>query len=61
MELAFRLPASVKVRNGSTKWVLKEVARSLLPGDVIDRKKVGFGYPSTSGSVLGCATRPVTG
>jgi len=45
VELAFRLPASVKVRSGSTKWVLKEVARSLLPDEVIDRPKVGFRVP----------------
>jgi asparagine synthase (glutamine-hydrolysing) len=45
VELAFRLPSSVKVRGGTTKWVLKEVARSLLPEDVIDRKKVGFRVP----------------
>ena len=45
VELAFRLPSSVKVRSGTTKWVLKEVARTLLPDDVIDRRKVGFRVP----------------
>lgn len=48
VELAFRLPTSVKVRAGSTKWVLKEVARPFLPDDVIDRKKVGFRVPLDS-------------
>ena len=48
VELAFRLPSSVKVRSGSTKWVLKEVARSFLPDDVVDRRKVGFRVPLDS-------------
>jgi asparagine synthase (glutamine-hydrolysing) len=45
VELAFRLPSSVKVRRGITKWVLKEVARRYLPAEVVDRRKVGFRVP----------------
>ena len=45
VELAFRLPSSVKVRDGVTKWVLKEVARRYLPAEVVDRRKVGFRVP----------------
>ncbi|SES25175.1 asparagine synthase (glutamine-hydrolyzing) [Actinokineospora terrae] len=45
VELAFSLPSSVKVRNGVTKWVVKEVARAHLPGDVVDRAKSGFKVP----------------
>ncbi|SDI65253.1 asparagine synthase (glutamine-hydrolysing) [Actinokineospora alba] len=45
VELAFSLPSSVKVRNGVTKWVVKEVARRHLPADVVDRKKAGFRVP----------------
>ena len=45
VELAFRLPSSVKVRGGTTKWVLKEVARRSLPAEVVDRRKVGFRVP----------------
>lgn len=45
VELAFSLPSGVKARGGATKWVLKEVARRYLPGDVVDRKKVGFKVP----------------
>lgn len=48
VELAFRLPTSVKLRSGSTKWVVKEVARRFLPDDVIDRRKVGFRVPLDS-------------
>ena len=45
VELAFRLPSNVKVRRGTTKWVLKEVARRYLPDEVVDRRKVGFRVP----------------
>ncbi|UUT34489.1 asparagine synthase C-terminal domain-containing protein [Microbacterium elymi] len=47
-ELAFRLPSSMKVRTGQTKWVLKEVARRHLPADIVDRRKVGFRVPLDS-------------
>lgn len=45
VELAFSLPSNVKVRRGTTKWVVKEVARQHLPDDVVDRTKVGFKVP----------------
>lgn len=45
VELAMRLPSSVKVRGGTTKWALKEVARRYLPPDVVDRRKAGFRVP----------------
>ena len=45
VELAFRLPSDVKLRNGSTKWVVKEVARRHLSERIVDRRKVGFRVP----------------
>ena len=42
---AATLPASMKIKNGRRKHVLKEVAATLLPRDIIDRKKQGFGVP----------------
>jgi asparagine synthase (glutamine-hydrolysing) len=45
VELAFSLPSSVKVRRGSGKWVVKEVARRHLPTSIVDRPKVGFRVP----------------
>jgi asparagine synthase (glutamine-hydrolysing) len=45
VELAFRLPSNVKVRHGTTKWVLKEVARQYLPAEIVDRQKAGFRVP----------------
>jgi asparagine synthase (glutamine-hydrolysing) len=45
VELAFSLPSSVKVNQGRTKWVVKEIARRHLPTDVVDRPKAGFRVP----------------
>lgn len=45
VELAFRLPSSVKVRDGETKWVIKQVARRHLPEQIVSRPKVGFRVP----------------
>ena len=45
VELAFSLPSNVKLRNGVTKWVVKQVARSVLPAEIVDRPKAGFRVP----------------
>ena len=45
VELAHRLPASVKVRAGTTKWVVREVARRLLPDDVVNRPQHSMRVP----------------
>jgi asparagine synthase (glutamine-hydrolysing) len=45
MEMAARLPASQKVRGGSTKIALKAALRGRVPGDLLDRPKWGFSVP----------------
>jgi asparagine synthase (glutamine-hydrolysing) len=45
VDLAFRLPASFKIKAGRRKHILKEVAATLLPRDIFDRPKQGFGVP----------------
>ncbi len=45
VDFARRLPSSYKLRNGTTKWLLKRAAESLLPSDIIHRKKQGFAVP----------------
>jgi len=45
IQFASGLPASLKIKNGRRKHVLKEVAATLLPRDIIDRRKQGFGVP----------------
>ena len=43
VQYAERLPANFKVRNGSRKWLHRQVCDSLLPSTILKRKKRGFG------------------
>ncbi|HEU5002998.1 MAG TPA: asparagine synthase (glutamine-hydrolyzing) [Actinomycetota bacterium] len=45
MEFAASLPASMKIRGRSGKWILKQAGRGWLPDAVLDRPKMGFGVP----------------
>jgi asparagine synthase (glutamine-hydrolysing) len=45
MEFAAGLPSSFKLRGLTQKYLLKKVARPLLPAEVVDRPKRGFGVP----------------
>jgi asparagine synthase (glutamine-hydrolysing) len=45
VELAAAMPAAIKVRGGRLKHVLKQSLGELLPADILDRKKRGFGTP----------------
>lgn len=40
-----RIPASLRLHGGTTKYLLKEAARGLVPDRIIDRRKKGFGVP----------------
>jgi len=42
VEFVERLPASYKVRNGSRKWLHRQVCRTFLPESVVKRPKRGF-------------------
>jgi asparagine synthase (glutamine-hydrolysing) len=42
VEYVERLPANFKVRNGSGKWLHKQVCRNFLPESVVRRRKRGF-------------------
>jgi asparagine synthase (glutamine-hydrolysing) len=42
VEYVERLPASLKVRNGSRKWLHRQVCRMFLPGSIVKRPKRGF-------------------
>jgi asparagine synthase (glutamine-hydrolysing) len=39
------LPMEFKIRNGVTKWALREVLYKHVPKDLIERPKMGFGVP----------------
>ena len=45
VELAARVPADLKVRDGG-KWILKEASRAIVPAKVIDRPKGYFPVPA---------------
>jgi asparagine synthase (glutamine-hydrolysing) len=45
VEFAASLPASMKMPGGRLKHLLKELAFSLVPREILDRPKQGFGVP----------------
>jgi asparagine synthase (glutamine-hydrolysing) len=45
VEFTMNLPMETKLGEGSPKSLLKEAVRGLLPQDVIERPKMGFGAP----------------
>ena len=45
VEWGLSLPRKYKIKGLETKHVLKDVARSLVPAELIDRPKMGFGIP----------------
>lgn len=57
VELALGLSESTKTRGGEAKHVLKQALRGVLPGDIIDRPKQGFGVPVTDWLLGGLGDR----
>jgi asparagine synthase (glutamine-hydrolysing) len=45
VEYVAGLPTSYKLRGFTTKYLLKQAARPLLPAQILDRPKKGFGIP----------------
>lgn len=45
VEWGLSLPRRFKIKGFETKHILKDVARSLVPANLIDRPKMGFGIP----------------
>jgi asparagine synthase (glutamine-hydrolysing) len=50
VELAWRIPLGCKLRNGTTKWALRQVLASYVPPQLVERPKTGFGLPFVIGS-----------
>jgi asparagine synthase (glutamine-hydrolysing) len=45
IDFVTRFPASLKLAGTETKHLLKRVARDLIPAEILDRPKQGFGIP----------------
>jgi asparagine synthase (glutamine-hydrolysing) len=45
VEFAWRLPMHFKIRNGQTKWALRQVLYRYVAPELVERPKMGFGVP----------------
>jgi len=48
VELAWRMPLDLKIRDGQGKWLLRQVLYKYVPKELIERPKMGFGIPLDS-------------
>jgi asparagine synthase (glutamine-hydrolysing) len=45
IEFAMGLPDNMKIRDGQTKWILRQILYKYVPKELIEREKMGFGIP----------------
>ena len=45
VEFAWRIPLSMKIRNGQGKWLLRQILYKYVPQHLVERPKMGFGVP----------------
>lgn len=46
VSFGFRTPSSLKIRDGSSKWLLRQSLKGVIPDWVLTRRKVGFDTPA---------------
>jgi asparagine synthase (glutamine-hydrolysing) len=44
--VAMNIPPALKLHHGTTKYILREAMRDVLPSEVLEQKKAGFGAPA---------------
>ena len=45
VEFSARMPREMKLRGNTTKWILREAMKGILPAEILDRPKMGFPVP----------------
>ncbi|MEQ1642477.1 MAG: asparagine synthase (glutamine-hydrolyzing) [Pyrinomonadaceae bacterium] len=45
VEYSARMPREMKLRGNTTKWILREAMKGILPNEILDRPKMGFPVP----------------
>ncbi|MGC2238030.1 MAG: asparagine synthase (glutamine-hydrolyzing) [Pyrinomonadaceae bacterium] len=45
VEFTARMPQKMKIRGRGTKWILRESMKGILPGEILNRPKMGFPVP----------------
>lgn len=45
IEYAWKIPNSLKFKNGKGKWILRKILQNYVPENLINRPKMGFGIP----------------
>jgi len=47
VEFSMRMPTSLKIKNGESKYILKQAVKGIIPENIIHRRKQGFAAPIT--------------
>ena len=45
IEYSWKIPYSLKYRNGKSKWILRKILKNYVPENLTERPKMGFGIP----------------
>jgi asparagine synthase (glutamine-hydrolysing) len=45
VEFAWKLPFDLKIRNGTSKWILRQILYKYIPPQLVERPKMGFAVP----------------